>query len=128
MNIISLLEQIDVKRSVERFVAQTKDKYGIDRLYMHVRDYENTIVLDDIVIPKDKRKQGIGSSIMNEIINFADGMGKIVMLTPAIKSDYHGTTSRGRLVKFYKRFGFVPNKGRNKDFTLPADSMYRTPK
>ena len=31
-----------------------------------------------------------------------------------------------RLKDFYKQFGFVENKGRNKDFTI-SDSMYRLP-
>ena len=36
-------------------------------------------------------------------------------------------TSQARLKKFYKKFGFVENKGRNKDFEI-SELMYREPK
>ena len=47
----------------------------------------------------------------------------LIILTP---SDSFGATSILRLKKFYKRFGFVENKGRNKDFQLSC-GMYRKP-
>lgn len=83
--------------------------------------------LASIVVPKEERKQGTGTAFMEDLVAAADASGKIVELTPATRDDVHGTTSRGRLVKFYKRFGFVENKGRNKDFTLRADVMFREP-
>lgn len=45
------------------------------------------------------------------------------MLTPS--KDFGGTSVK-RLTDFYKRFGFVENKGKNKDFTI-RDTMYRVP-
>lgn len=84
--------------------------------------------LASIVVPKEERKQGTGTAFMEDLVAFADASGKTVELTPATRDDVHGTTSRGRLVKFYKRFGFVENKGRNKDFTLRSDVMFREPK
>ncbi len=63
---------------------------------------------------------------MRDIVDYADATGKRVVLTPGQKDDRHGTTSRSRLVTFYKRFGFVENKGRAKDFTI-SESMYREP-
>lgn len=94
------------------------------RLWLYEKD--GVITLDDIVVPKESRKQGIGSQIMNEIVEYADATNQRLILSPATRDDYHGTTSRGRLVKFYKRFGFLENKGRNKDFTLSKE-MYRNP-
>lgn len=82
--------------------------------------------LDTIIIDKDKRKSGIGSQVMNLITDYADRNGLRIKLTPAIADDLQGTTSRKRLVNFYKRFGFVENKGRNKDFEI-SEGMYREP-
>jgi hypothetical protein len=64
---------------------------------------------------------------MRELADLADDLGKRVTLSPAVRDDHMGTTSRSRLVDFYKRFGFVENKGRKKDFAV-SDSMYRDPK
>lgn len=87
---------------------------------------DNKLKLDTIIVDKDKRKTGIGTDVMERIISFADQNGQTVTLTPAIQDDFQGTTSRARLVKFYKRFGFVENKGRKKDFTI-SEGMYREP-
>ena len=84
------------------------------------------ILLESLIVPKDKRKQGIGTQIMQELTNYADKVGKRLELSPGQKDDYHGTTSKRRLINFYKRFGLLENKGRNKDFTTNR-TMYREP-
>jgi len=90
-------------------------------------EQEHRIVLSTLIIPKGKRKQGIGSQIMQELTDYADQVGKRLETTPGEKDRYHGTTSRRRLINFYKRFGFVSNKGRNKDFRT-RETMLREPK
>ena len=82
------------------------------------------ITLSSIII-KDK-KQGTGTKIMQELCDYADKNNKRIILSVGTRDDHHGTTSRGRLVKFYKRFGFVENKGRRRDFSLPP-GMIREP-
>ena len=77
-------------------------------------------VLSKIEIPKGERNSGQGTQIMEEIINAADREGIDLALTP---SDAFGS-SKSRLEKFYRRFGFVPNKGRNKDFST-RETMLR---
>lgn len=77
-------------------------------------------VLSKIEIPKENRNSGQGTQIMEEIVNAADREGIDLALTP---SDTFGS-SKTRLEKFYRRFGFVPNKGRNKDFTT-RETMLR---
>jgi len=101
-----------------------KDKYNLTTFFVFERP--DTIALDMIEVPKADRKQGVGTAVMNELIQYADERGKRIVLTPGLKDDRHGTTSRNRLVKFYKRFGFVENKGRNKDFAI-SDGMFREP-
>ena len=60
---------------------------------------------------------------MIKIINYADNKSKMIQLTPS--KDFGGTVSR--LIKFYKRFGFVENKGKHKDYEI-SYLMYRLPK
>jgi GNAT superfamily N-acetyltransferase len=97
---------------------------GVD---LFVFEFDDKITLDMIVVPPKIRKQGIGSQIMSELVNYADSVGKRLELSPANKGDYEGTTSRNRLIDFYKRFGLVENKGKNKDYTTNK-TMYREPK
>lgn len=81
------------------------------------------VTLSRIVVPKDGRNNGVGSKVMNEIVNWADSHGKTVALSPS--TDFGG--NKGRLSEFYKRFGFVENKGKNKNFST-RETMVRTPK
>ncbi len=102
------------------------DKWRQQEVTLYVFEQIDKILLESIIVPKNIRKQGIGSQIMQELINYADKVGKRLELSPGQKDDYHGTTSKKRLINFYKRFGIVENKGRNKDFTTNK-TMYREP-
>ena len=110
--------------NISEFAEQMKEKYNLSTFFVNERP--DSISLDMIEVPKVDRKQGVGTAVMAELIRYADEQGKRIVLTPGLPDDRHGTTSRGRLVKFYKRFGFVENKGRNKDFQI-SDGMYREP-
>lgn len=78
--------------------------------------------LSRIVVPSGAREAGTGTQVMQRVIDAADQSGATVTLTPS--ADFGG--SKARLVPFYKRFGFVENKGRNKDYEI-SESMYRSP-
>jgi len=80
-------------------------------------------VLSRIVVPEGERSSGIGSEVMQRIVDAADTAGRTVALTPS--SDFGG--NKKRLTEFYKRFGFVENKGKNKDYEI-SEAMYRSPK
>lgn len=84
-----------------------------------------TIVLSKIAVPREQQKQGVGTAIMQALVKFADEQRVRLALSPEADREL-GTTSRARLVRFYKRFGFVENKGRNKDYRL-SEAMYRPP-
>ena len=101
-------------------------KWRDQGITLYVFEQVDKILLESIIVPKEKRKQGIGSQIMKELINYSNNVGKRLELSPGQKDDYHGTTSKRRLINFYKRFGLVENKGRNKDFTTNK-TMYREP-
>lgn len=79
--------------------------------------------LSRIVVPKEQRGTGVGAKVMGAVVREADKDGVVVALTPS--TDF-GATSKARLVAFYKRFGFVENKGRNKDYEI-GEAMYRLP-
>lgn len=81
---------------------------------------ERGYVVNRIVLPDGARGRGTGSQIMGDILTGADESGATVSLTPS--GDFGGNV--GRLTEFYKRFGFIPNSGRNKDFAI-SEAMYR---
>jgi GNAT superfamily N-acetyltransferase len=76
-----------------------------------------------IEVEKGRRLQGLGTKAMEDLTEYADRYSLLITLSPA--TDFGGTSVE-RLKRFYRRFGFVSNKGRHKDFTL-RDSMYRRP-
>ena len=80
------------------------------------------------VTDRGERKKGLGTAFMEEFTEIADRHGVRIELQVAEQNFETGTTSRTRLVKFYKRFGFVENKGKHKrfDYSLYAE-MYREP-
>ena len=105
----------------------------VKRIYPEVKtlflsELNDVISIDMIEVERDKRKQGVGASVMRALVLYADANNKTLEALPGLKDDRRGTTSRGRLVNFYKSFGFVENKGRNKNFRMRAGGMYRTPK
>lgn len=81
-------------------------------LKIGLRQKDDIVTLDKIVVPDDERNKGIGTEFMKRLISIADKYGFILALTPS--SDFGG--SKSRLVKFYKSLGFVENKGSVKDF------------
>jgi len=93
-------------------------KHGVSLSVGHHQG--DVLTLSKVVVPKELRSTGIGSKVMQELHEYADKHGKTVALTPS--SDFGG--SKARLREFYKRHGYVDNKGRNKDFAI-SDAMYR---
>lgn len=105
---------------IQDYIENNYSDY-IKQLYIY--ENKDSLILSAIVLNKDNREAGIGTKIMNDIITYADKTDKIIVLTPS--SDYGG--SKQRLIKFYQKFGFVWNRGPNKDFRF-RDSMIRYPK
>jgi len=114
--------KIPETKTTSVFADELSAKYGVE-LELQDNETDNSISVPKIVVPKDQRKKGVGTKVMEEIVEFADRAGKKLILTP---STSFGGSSVKRLVEFYKSLGFVENKGKNKDFTI-RDSMYRNP-
>jgi GNAT superfamily N-acetyltransferase len=86
-------------------------------------DASKGYTLNRIDVPKSQRNSGIGTQIMQDLVDAVDAQGATLKLSPS--GDFGGSVPR--LKEFYKRFGFVENKGRNADYAI-SESMYRTPK
>lgn len=89
----------------------------------NVSEKNGIITLNKIVVPAEDRQTGKGTAAMRSLVDYADRTGQRITLTPS--SDFGG--NKKRLIKFYKRFGFVENKGKNKDFST-MELMIREPK
>jgi GNAT superfamily N-acetyltransferase/8-oxo-dGTP pyrophosphatase MutT (NUDIX family) len=83
------------------------------------------LFLSGLLVPKEDRNNKVGSKFMTELCEYADLTDQRIVLSPG-KMDGAGTTSISRLKDFYKRFGFVENKGRNKDYRI-SETMFRRP-
>jgi GNAT superfamily N-acetyltransferase len=118
------LQKIAKSEALQALVDKWKS--AVPGLLLYVYEDENRIVLSNIIVPKGQRKQGFGSQVVQDLIDYADQIGKRMELSPGVKDPYQGTTSRNRLVQFYKRFGFLENRGRKKDYRM-TETMFRDP-
>lgn len=114
----------DMASEVDRLAKDLKAEFNLRDLSMFLS--RGNLKLNMIAVAKDSQGEGIGTQVMGRIANFADANGLRIILSPGLPDDGFGTTSRARLVRFYRRFGFVENKGRNKDFAI-SEGMYREP-
>ena len=117
---------VEPRQVMPSFSQALSSKWRKRGVTLDLFEGEKKIDLQMLEVARGERKQGIGTQIMKELTEYADRAGKRIELTPGLKDDVHGTTSRNRLIKFYRRFGFKLNMGRNKDFTTRA-GMYRNP-
>lgn len=97
-------------------------KYPDIRFELYPTEKAKRVYLTGFIVPYTMRGQGVGSSFMNDLTKIADDNGWKITLTPS--DSYGGNVSR--LKKFYKEFGFIENKGQDRDFSHRED-MYRDP-
>ena len=109
------LEPIEFSKIIE-------DKYGII-IDLTGDTKKGDLTLSRIEVPKEQRGKEVGTKAMEDIIKYADENNKRIVLTPS--TDFGGTSVK-RLKEFYKKFGFIENTGKNKDFTT-KETMYRNP-
>lgn len=101
-------------------LKEIKNKYKDNLLKFNVYEFNDKISLDLIVV-KEQNK-GTGTNILKDLVAYGDSKNRIIILTPS--SDFGGSVPK--LIKFYKRFGFVVNDGKNKIFGI-FEKMYRLP-
>jgi hypothetical protein len=115
--------------ALETIVKNTKRATPGMKFSAHTTFNNDDIRVDNIEVPENQRNKkrfyrgtaGTGSSRIRGLTKYADKVGKRVILTPVAKRGY-----KGKLDKFYRGFGFRPNRGRNKDFSV-SDTMIRNP-
>ena len=101
---------------------QLEEEFPKLTIDIYQNDKNEVLTLSRVIVPEDLRGQGIGSDFMNSLTKKADRLGYKIILTPS--NDFGG--NKARLIEFYKRFGFVLNKGENRDYSHRED-MYRLP-
>lgn len=84
----------------------------IEGVRLELYEKDNKLQLDAIIVPKGMRKQGLGSKIMKQVVKYSEEVKKPIFLSPDTS---YGGSSFERLVKFYKRFGFVKNNDKHLD-------------
>jgi len=113
-----ILEFVDHK-TVREWGKQQAIDLGLFRFELGMND-QGDIELEYLQVLQRDQGQGKGTDAMRRLCAYADKWNKRILLTPSEKSTATGTTSRSRLVKFYRQFGFELNRGRDRDFTTRA--------
>jgi GNAT superfamily N-acetyltransferase len=109
-------------KSVDALRTGLAAKYpGVD-LWLSGRA-QGPVVVNKVVVPPEMRGQGVGTSVMNDILSFADQERRALALTPS--ADFGG--NKAQLESWYRGLGFVPNKGRSRDHEI-SETMYRLPR
>jgi predicted GNAT family N-acyltransferase len=109
-----------IKPSKIQMDLRAKYEDCIEKLF--IEEKESSIELNLIRIKPEKRGEGCATNIMNDLVDYANKTKKVIHLTPS--KDFGSTIER--LTEFYKRFGFVMNKGRYKD-TRFRNTMIKRP-
>lgn len=115
-------KKVEGKQQIKNFENKWESKGVKTDIYFNEK--RNQIELSTVIVPKESRGEGLGSKFMDELSAIADTNNSIITLTPS--TDY-GATSKKRLIEFYKKFGFVENKGKYRNLEI-SDDMYRLPK
>jgi len=110
----------DAEAAAQNLIAKAEER-GVT-LKFYVEEERGIAFLGRIQTPAEKQGQGLATQTMEEVVEYADEYGLQVQLSP---TDLMGSDEK-RLVSFYKRFGFVENKGKNKKQDV-SNTMYRDP-
>jgi len=108
--------------TTQEFVSFYKKLYPKLSLIVTHDPITGFVILNQIIIPKEDRRLGLGSRIIQDFVNMADEYNFQLALTP----DSVFGTPQAKLEVFYRKFGFVRNLGRNQDFSI-SETMVRYP-
>lgn len=121
----SQFKDLELEEELEALLQELRGEYPGIQLEGWISQ-GRYIEVANIKVPSNKRGQGIGTTVMNRIQDFARDKNLKVVVRPE--------PERGKkkaLDNFYRKLDFVHNKGRNRDFTLStpfAPTMYWSPK
>jgi GNAT superfamily N-acetyltransferase len=126
-----ILEQqgADIENKVAAFERTLQSLYPeLDKVGMYYDRSNGSLFLSDLYVKEEHRGTGVGTKVMNSIIKFADTENLPMVLIPEPDDD---NISPKKLMDFYKKFGFIINKGKRMDYTFSmpfATTMYRMPR
>jgi len=130
IKLMHLLNEVHkLEDAVRKLENDIKTKYpALDKLGIYMDDRKNSLFLSELYVKKEFRGTGVGSEVMREIVQFADDNHIPIVLIP----EPEGRSSIKNLIKFYRKFGFVINRGKDIDYLLSEpfsmSSMYRLPR
>jgi GNAT superfamily N-acetyltransferase/2'-5' RNA ligase len=78
-----------------------------------------------IQVAPEHQREGYAGAALRDLLSYADERGKPVALNPGDVEGRPGM-SNPQLRRWYQQHGFVPNTGRNKDYTF-TEAMIRPP-
>ena len=110
-----------IDMSLSDFKTHLMDIGGLSKLSMS-EGRSGAVTLNRIQVSDEQKGKGIGAKAMEAITDWADSNTRTVGLTPS--GDFGGSVPK--LKQFYKKFGFVENKGKNKDYEV-SESFLRNP-
>lgn len=105
-------------------IAFIGERFSNSNVYVEVLECEDFIRLEKIIVKASLRNQGYGTAVIEKLVKYADEKGKLLVLCADPKERKWPLR---RLMDFYKRFGFVENKGKNFLDKFWNDNMYRKP-
>ena len=112
--------------SPSRFGSLADVEAAHPQIRLWADENEYGIKLSMIKTEPGERRSGLASAAMADLLAYADQVGKPVVLTPGAPEGAE-VMSKAKLTAWYRRLGFIPNKGRNKDFRF-RDTMIRLPR
>jgi len=130
MNWYKIAQEFSSKEHLEKANQELKalttsleSKYPGLELFVYENEYK--VKLDMLRVPLEMRHRGIGSEILRVIKEFAQKRNKPLVVHPEAERGY-----KKKLDSFYRDHGFIPNKGRNRDYRISdpfAATMYYKP-
>jgi hypothetical protein len=111
-----------LKQAAQMTLADVEQSFADLGVEQRLTETSTTIRPGIIRVPAELRDEGRATRAMQSLIAYADQSGKRIDVSPT--SEFGA--SKKRLIAWYKRLGFVENKGSNKDFAISA-TMYRLP-
>jgi len=92
--------------NIEELDKLVEEKYPNVTLWTTYHPSTKAITVNKILVPKEERQQGIGTQVMDLVLDYAKEHGLVVTLTPS--GDFGG--NKKKLQKWYKGMGFKKNK------------------
>jgi len=109
----------EIQIQLQRLVESLKSQYpGLD-LHAYYAASADYIELQNMSLPPEMQSQGIGTKVIQRIQELAQSFGKTIALSPQADP-----RKKGKLDKFYKGLGFVPNRGRNSDLRITPSRLW----